>query len=89
VDVAERAECRPVTSRVRPRSETSASEIVRAAVRESGLSLNELARRSGVEASALSRFMNGTVGLTLTSFEKLAPVLGLRVTRRSARQRGK
>jgi transcriptional regulator with XRE-family HTH domain len=89
VDVAERAECCTVTDRATPRQEASASEIVRTAIRESGLSLNELARRSGVEASALSRFVNGMVGLTLTSFEKLAPVLGLRVARRSTRQQRK
>lgn len=56
-----------------------ASEIVREAIRASGLPIRELSRRTGVEASALSRFMGGQVGISLTTFEKLAPELGLRV----------
>ncbi len=56
-----------------------ASEIVRRAILESGLPIRELARRTGVEVSALSRFQAGKVGISLTTFEKLAPELGLRV----------
>ncbi len=56
-----------------------ASEVVREAIRESGLPIRELARRTGVEVSALSRFVNEQVGISLTTFEKLAPALGLRV----------
>ena len=56
-----------------------ASEVVREAIRESGLPIRELARRTGVEVSALSRFVNEQVGISLTTFEKLAPELGLRV----------
>jgi transcriptional regulator with XRE-family HTH domain len=59
----------------------SASETVRAAIRASGLPIRELARRTGVEVSALSRFMHEQVGISLTTFEKLAPELGLRVVR--------
>jgi transcriptional regulator with XRE-family HTH domain len=59
----------------------SASEVVREAIRTSGLSIRELARRTGVEVSALSRFMNEMVGISLSTFEKLAPELGLRVVR--------
>ena len=56
-----------------------ASEVVREAIGASGLPIRELARRTGVEPSALSRFMSGQVGISLTTFEKLAPELGLRV----------
>lgn len=56
-----------------------ASEVVRDAIRESGLPIRELARRTGVEASALSRFMSGKVGISLTTFEKVGAELGLRV----------
>lgn len=63
----------------------TASETVREAFRSSGLSIRELARRSGVEPSVLSRFMNGQVGISLMTFEKLAPELGLRVTRSARR----
>ncbi len=59
----------------------SASEVVKGAIRDSGLPIRELARRTGVEVSALSRFMNGQVGISLSTFEKLAPELRLRVVR--------
>jgi transcriptional regulator with XRE-family HTH domain len=58
-----------------------ASEVVREAIRASGVPIRELSRRTGVEASALSRFMSGQVGISLATFEKLAPELGLRVVR--------
>jgi transcriptional regulator with XRE-family HTH domain len=63
----------------------TASEIVREAIRSSGLPIRELARRSGVEPSIFSRFVNGQMGISLTTFEKLAPELGLRVTRNARR----
>jgi transcriptional regulator with XRE-family HTH domain len=59
----------------------SASEVVREAIGAAGLRIRELARRTGVEPSALSRFMSGQVGISLTTFEKLAPELGLRIVR--------
>ncbi len=58
-----------------------ASEVVREAIRASGLSIRELSRRTAVEASALSRFMSGQVGISLATFEKLAPELGLKIIR--------
>ena len=64
-----------------------ASEVVRKAIQDGGLSIRELARRTGVEPSVLSRFMNGQVGISLTTFEKLAPELGLRVIREATRRR--
>lgn len=39
----------------------------------------EIARLSGVNKGALSRFLRGERSLTLSSLEKLAPVLGLRI----------
>lgn len=59
----------------------SASEVVREAIGASGLPIRELARRTGVEVSALSRFVNEQVGISLSTFEKLAPELGLRIGR--------
>jgi len=63
----------------RPTKQLPASEVVREAIRTSGLPIRELARRTGVEVSALSRFVNELVGISLSTFEKLAPELGLRV----------
>ena len=54
--------------------------IIRRAVNDSGLSLNELAKRSGVSQPQLSRFMRGERSLTLDSAAKLFQYLGLRVS---------
>ena len=68
-------------------NEPRASDVVREAIETSGLSLQELARRTGVDVAVLSRFMSGAVGISLTTFEKLAPELGLRVVRRRGQRR--
>lgn len=49
------------------------------AVRESGLSLNELARQCGVSPPQLSRFMRDERSLTLDSAAKLFDYFGLGV----------
>jgi transcriptional regulator with XRE-family HTH domain len=45
----------------------------------SGLSLNELAKRCGVSAPQLSRFVRGERSLTLDSADRLFRFLGLKV----------
>lgn len=50
---------------------------LRSAIERSELSRYEIAKRSGVSQSVLSRFVNGTGSLTLDAIEKLAPVLGI------------
>jgi transcriptional regulator with XRE-family HTH domain len=58
----------------------SASAAVRRAIAESGLSLNELSRRTGVDVATLSRFMKEKDrSVTLTTLELLADELGLSV----------
>ena len=61
-------------------SPQSLSDQLRRIIAESGLSRYELARRSGVEQSALSRFVNGQRGLTTESLDRLARTLGLELT---------
>jgi transcriptional regulator with XRE-family HTH domain len=39
----------------------------------------EIAQRSGVSESILSRLINGHGGITVSTLDKLAPVLGLRL----------
>jgi transcriptional regulator with XRE-family HTH domain len=51
--------------------------VLKEAVGESGLSLNELSRRSGVDQSQLSRFMRGERYLSLEAASKLFDALGL------------
>ncbi|HEX3152819.1 MAG TPA: helix-turn-helix transcriptional regulator [Gemmataceae bacterium] len=52
---------------------------LKAAIRESGISLNELAKRSGVHNSQLSRFVRGEHDLSLSAAEKLMVYFDLKV----------
>jgi transcriptional regulator with XRE-family HTH domain len=53
------------------------SDQVRAAIRKSDLSQNEIAARTRIDKAALSRFMNGHRGISLEAIERLAEELGL------------
>jgi transcriptional regulator with XRE-family HTH domain len=55
--------------------------VIKQAVEESGLSLNELSKRSGVSRPQLSRFMSGQRGLNLDSAAKLFEFFGFRAVR--------
>lgn len=46
-------------------------------IRDSGLSLNEIARRSGVDEGRLSRFTRGERTLTMPAAAKVCEVLGM------------
>ena len=56
------------------------SEQLRAAIAESGQSLQQLAQESGVDVAALSRFVRGERTLTMTTADRLAAYLKLQVT---------
>lgn len=56
------------------------SDQLRAIIQASELSRYEIAKRSGVDASQLHRFVNGTGRLTTDSLDKIGQVLGLRFT---------
>jgi transcriptional regulator with XRE-family HTH domain len=56
-------------------------EQLRQAVRESGLSLNEIARRSGVDQGQLSRFMRGERTIEMPTAARMCAALGLRLTK--------
>jgi transcriptional regulator with XRE-family HTH domain len=55
------------------------TEQLRAAIRDSGKSLYELARLCGVGSDRLSRFMTGKRDLTLQAVERICDALGLRL----------
>jgi plasmid maintenance system antidote protein VapI len=50
---------------------------LRRAILECGLSANKLATLSGVAQPVLTRFINGTRGITLATAGKVAEALGL------------
>lgn len=58
---------------------------LREAIDASGLPLAELQKRTGLDRSQLSRFMRGERSLTLTSVDRLADELGLRLVYRVKR----
>jgi transcriptional regulator with XRE-family HTH domain len=57
-------------------------EHIRRAVRDCGLSLNELGRRAGVSQPQLSRFLLGQRTLTLPAAARVCQYLGLRLVGR-------
>ena len=52
-------------------------EIFRLAMKRSGMSLIELAKRTGVDKSQLYRFMHGERGLSIKTAERVAKEVGL------------
>ncbi|WP_435017979.1 helix-turn-helix domain-containing protein [Tundrisphaera sp. TA3] len=50
---------------------------LRRAIRDSGISISELSRRTGVARQAINRFLSGERGLTTETVDKLCEVLGL------------
>lgn len=55
------------------------SEQIRDAITSSGLSLYRIAKESKLDPAALTRFMQGK-SLTLTSVDRIAGVLGLKIS---------
>ncbi len=58
-------------------SRQSLAESLKAAARATGLSVNALAKQSGVPQAVLHRFLAGERGITLDTAEKLCAWLGL------------
>jgi transcriptional regulator with XRE-family HTH domain len=54
-------------------------DAIREAIAKSDLSAYELAKRSGIDKAALSRFINSGAGLSIESIERIAPALGLEI----------
>jgi transcriptional regulator with XRE-family HTH domain len=55
----------------------SVSDVLRQAIRESGLTHYRIAKDSGITPQMLDAFMKGDRTLRLTTLDKVAPVLGL------------
>jgi len=56
------------------------SDEIKRAIRASGLTVYRLAKLSGVDKSVISRFLSGKMGMHTENLDKVAAVLGLRVT---------
>lgn len=61
---------------------------LRQAIRDSGLSLYELGRRTGIDSGRLSRFMREERDLTLAAAAKILDLLGLQMSQ-ARRKAGK
>ena len=61
------------------KSPSRLTEQLRAAVAESGMTLGELTRATGIDKSALSRFVNGERGVSMEAMDALGQCLGLRI----------
>jgi transcriptional regulator with XRE-family HTH domain len=74
--------------RMRPKGPKTFSDQLRHILNKCGLSRYEIAKRSGVDEAALSRFVNGRRGLTTDTLDRLAEVLDLELVSRRRRKRG-
>lgn len=55
------------------------SEQIRRIIKASGMTRYEIAKRAGIEQSALSRFMSGERGLSTATLDRLGELLDLEV----------
>lgn len=53
------------------------NDVIRKAIRDSGLSIYALARDSGANVAPLQRFMAGEHGMSVASAEKVGRLVGL------------
>ena len=63
---------------MRKKKRLALSEQLRQIIAKGELSRYEISKRSGVDASQLHRFVNGTGRLTTDSLDRIGDVLGLR-----------
>ncbi|MGD9128043.1 MAG: helix-turn-helix transcriptional regulator [Planctomycetia bacterium] len=64
---------------MRKKTKQKLTEQLRQAVRDSGRTLGELARETGIDKSALSRFVNGKRGLSMEAIDAIGDCLELRL----------
>jgi transcriptional regulator with XRE-family HTH domain len=61
------------------------SDQIRQVIESSGLSRYEICKQAGIDQAAMSRFMSGERGLSTSTLDKLADVLGLEIVTRKGR----
>ncbi len=62
---------------------------LRRIIAESGKTLGQISRDTGIDKSALSRFLSGERGVSAAVLDMLGDYLGLRFTRRPNRTKGR
>ena len=67
----------------------SLSDQFRAAIRECGHSRSEICEAIGIDATVLSRFLNGHCGLSLDTLDRLGRFLNLRIMIGKSRRKSK
>ncbi len=55
------------------------SDEIRAAVESCGMTRYRIAKETGIDAAVLCRFVQGQVGLSMDTLDKLAECIGLRI----------
>ena len=70
---------------MRKKAKQSLTDQLRQAVADSGKTLGELARDTGIDKSALSRFVNGERGVSMAVMNTLGDYLDLEIRQRKAR----
>lgn len=68
-------------------SRLKVSEQVRAVIEGCGLTRYEISKRSGIDQSALTRFMSGERGLSTTALDTIGELLGLDIVIRKPPRR--
>lgn len=58
---------------------TATAQLLRQAIKRTGLSENEVARRSGIDRGNLSRILNGRRGVTLVTLYRVMQACGLEI----------
>jgi transcriptional regulator with XRE-family HTH domain len=64
----------------------SMSDTLKRAIRESGKTVYEICKATGLDKGAMSRFLSNTTDLRLESIDKLCTFLGLELTPKSKRK---
>ncbi len=64
------------------------SDVLRAAIQSSGLSLHQIQQETGVERASLSRFLRGERSLYLSVADRLAVFLELELKPAACRRKG-
>jgi transcriptional regulator with XRE-family HTH domain len=77
-----RVEHKPVVNPETPRGDLPLVKAIKKAIREAGVSVYQVSRRSGVSQAQLSRFLHDDRTLRLDIAAKLFEALGLEVVQR-------